>query len=416
MLYHQNIAGCFHKGGLHPDDLMPYQEAAQAHAQDLKNLIDQGAIPALGIARLESDLESLRQIAGAFLEKFQRIFVLGTGGSSLGGQTLAALRGDGLSFRAGQQRVHFLDNIDPFTFGCLEAQLDLQTTGFVVISKSGTTSETLCQMLALLAHYKKQMPAEQVAAHFLLITQPQESPLSAIAAQEGLTVLPHHPGIGGRFSVLSNVGLLPALMADVDVRTVRQGACAVLDRLGTPGCAAVEGAALAAALTQQGKLIHVMMPYSDRLSYFGLWFRQIWAESLGKEGHGATPVRAMGTVDQHSQLQLYLDGPRDKYLTVITTDCLGAGHIMHPGLDYMENRRMGDLMDAHQRATIATLIKQGRPTRVLHVPQIDERALGALLMHYMLETILTSRLMGVDPFNQPAVEEGKILARRYLES
>jgi glucose-6-phosphate isomerase len=162
------------------------------------------------------------------------------------------------------------------------------------------------------------------------------------------------------------------------------------------------------------------MPYVDRLAPFGLWYRQLWAESLGKDGKGTTPIRAMGTVDQHSQLQLYLAGPADKLVTLIMLDSAGQGQAVPPDLAgdrelaYLSGKRMGDLLEAEQRATAATLVRQGRPTRAFRLATLDEKSLGALLMHFMLETIIAADLLGVNAFDQPAVEEGKILARQYL--
>jgi glucose-6-phosphate isomerase len=162
------------------------------------------------------------------------------------------------------------------------------------------------------------------------------------------------------------------------------------------------------------------MPYVDRLACFGLWFRQLWAESLGKRGQGTTPVNALGTVDQHSQLQLYLDGPRDKMFSVVLLDCAGTGPRVDPALaddralGYLTGRSVGDLMDAEGRATVETLIRNGRPTRVFRLTALDERVMGALMMHFMLETVIAAHLLGVDPFDQPAVEEGKVLTRQYL--
>ena len=147
---------------------------------------------------------------------------------------------------------------------------------------------------------------------------------------------------------------------------------------------------------------------------------QLWAESLGKDGKGTLPVRAVGTVDQHSQLQLYLAGPADKLFTVILTEAAGTGRVVPPelaqgeALSYLAGRKMGDLLDAEQRATAETLIRHGRPTRLLRLGRVDEAAMGALMMHFFLETIITAHLWSVDPFDQPAVEEGKILARQYL--
>jgi glucose-6-phosphate isomerase len=167
-------------------------------------------------------------------------------------------------------------------------------------------------------------------------------------------------------------------------------------------------------------MIRVMVAYADRLQRFTKWWVQLWAESLGKNGKGAAPVAALGPVDQHSQLQLWLDGPRDKLFTVITTSVAGMGPRMdkalaeragEPGL---ADKTVGDLVAAQGRATADTLAKNGRPVRTIHVEQLNERALGALMMHFMLETIIAAHLLGVDPFGQPAVEQGKVLAKQYL--
>ena len=164
----------------------------------------------------------------------------------------------------------------------------------------------------------------------------------------------------------------------------------------------------------------VLMPYADALAPFGSWFRQLWAESLGKGGSGTTPITALGAVDQHSQLQLYLDGPPDKFYTLILLDRDGTGEWVDPRtagdreLGYLAGRTMGDLFAAEQEATVETLARHARPVRVLRLTRLDERAMGALFMHFMLETIIAAELAGVDPFDQPAVEEGKRLARDRL--
>jgi glucose-6-phosphate isomerase len=162
------------------------------------------------------------------------------------------------------------------------------------------------------------------------------------------------------------------------------------------------------------------MPYVDRLNIFAFWYRQIWAESLGKDGNGTTPAVALGTVDQHSQVQLYLGGPADKLFTFVIQDTAGRGPVLRPGadkaLDYLADRTMGDLLLAEADATAATTVKAGRPTRVIRVAEVDERTVGALMMHFMLETIFAAHLWKIDAFDQPAVEDAKILTRQYLAS
>jgi glucose-6-phosphate isomerase len=162
------------------------------------------------------------------------------------------------------------------------------------------------------------------------------------------------------------------------------------------------------------------MPYADQLALFSLWYRQLWAESLGKSGKGTTPIRALGAVDQHSQLQLYLDGPADKLFTIVMLDQAGKGRRVpadlaaDPELAYLAGRSMGDLLDAEQQATADSLMQRGRPTRIIRLERLDEQRLGALLMHFILETLIAADLFDVQAFGQPAVEQGKVLARRYL--
>nr|MBC8242192.1 glucose-6-phosphate isomerase [Alphaproteobacteria bacterium] len=186
-------------------------------------------------------------------------------------------------------------------------------------------------------------------------------------------------------------------------------------------CAAALGAAISVALVREkGAVSTVLMPYADRLSNFGLWFQQLWGESLGKDGTGTTPILALGARDQHSLLQLFLDGPKDKMFTLMTLDVRGAGGKVSssltgdPSLEYFCGRTMGDLLAAEQNATAVTLAEKGCPTRILHLKGLGEETLGALLMHFMLETVIAADLLGVNPFDQPAVESGKVLARRYL--
>jgi glucose-6-phosphate isomerase len=262
--------------------------------------------------------------------------------------------------------------------------------------------------------------------HFTIITEPKKSPLADFADSIGAAKLDHPEGVGGRYSVLTMVGILPAILMGIDVKKLRGGAQAVLDATFAAKNAgdsdAAMGAALAQALTADGKLATtVLWPYADKLAVFGGWWRQLWAESLGKDGKGATPVSVLGPVDQHSQLQLFRDGPGNALFTILSLDTKGKGAMVSRarakalGQDYLAGKKLGDLVAAEARATAQTLSKNGRPVRQIHVAKLDEFSMGALMMHFMLETILMGKLMGVDPFNQPGVEEGKILARQFLK-
>jgi glucose-6-phosphate isomerase len=318
-----------------------------------------------------------------------------------------------------------MDNIDPATFDALFASLDPARTGVVAISKSGSTAETMTQFAMCVDWLRAKLDADAVGRHTIAITEPKDNPLRLLATRLKTPILDHDPGIGGRYSVLSNVGLLPAMLAGLDVAALRAGAGEALEAALDAGApresAPALGAALAVGLAEKhGINITVIMPYLDRLAHFGLWFRQLWAESLGKDGKGTTPIRAMGTVDQHSQLQLYLAGPADKMFTLVTGEVAGTGPVVppdlvsDPSLAYLVGKRMGDLLDAEQRGTEQSLIRNGRPTRRFHLARLDEKTLGGLLMHFMLETIIVADLIGVNAFDQPAVEEGKVIARQYL--
>ena len=270
--------------------------------------------------------------------------------------------------------------------------------------------------------------ATRIPDIFLGLTEPAKTAkrngLRDLLGKFHVPILDHHTGVGGRFSVLTNVGLLPAAMLGLDIAAVREGAklalAPVLAKKKATQVPAALGAALGVALAEsKGKSISVLMAYADRLERFTHWYVQLWAESLGKNGKGTTPLAALGPVDQHSQVQLYLGGPRDKMFTVITVGA-GAGPRMDGELAKLAGepdfagKSIGDLVAAEGRATAETLAKNGCPVRTIHLQRLDEETLGELLMHFMLETIIAAHLLGIDAFDQPAVEEGKVLAKKYL--
>jgi glucose-6-phosphate isomerase len=371
----------------------------------------------LGIPSRADDLRAASKQAAA-LKGFATVAVLGIGGSSLGGQALTALR------KVSKPFVEFHDNPDPFNWAKSLKRFDLKKTHFIAISKSGGTAETLMQVLSA-ADALERLGVRQLKKHFTIITEPHQSALADFADSIGAVKLDHPLGVGGRYSVLTMVGALPGLVMGLNFKQLRTGAQAALDQVlnaATPADApAACGAALHYALSQQHKLATtILWPYVDDLSVFGGWWRQLWAESLGKDGQGSTPVSVLGPVDQHSQLQLFRDGPGNALFTLMAVDTKGKGPAAPRaranalGLKYLAGKKMGDLVDAEARATAQTLFKNGRPVRQIHLAKVDEFHMGALMMHFMLETILMGKLMDVDPFDQPGVEEGKVLARKYL--
>ena len=405
--------------GAPPQDVYAASLAKAAIALDwLRAQESTKALELLGIPARTDDLKAAKARAAEIAKSMKTVAVLGIGGSSLGGQALTALRKNAVPF------VEFHDNPDPFSWAAALKRFDLKKTHFIAISKSGGTAETLTQALTA-ADALKKAGAKNLAKHFTIVTEPHGSALASFADSIGAPKLDHPTGVGGRYSVLTMVGILPALLMGIDVKQLRAGAAAVLaDTLAvrTPADSpAATGAALHHALATQGKLATtILWPYADALAVFGGWWRQLWAESLGKDGKGSTPVSVLGPVDQHSQLQLFRDGLGNALFTILSIDMKGQGPVVPRaaakalGLGYLAGKRPGDLVDAECRATAQTLFKNGRPLRLLHVPKVDAFAMGALMMHFMLETIIMGRLMGVNPFDQPGVEEGKTLARQYL--
>ncbi len=369
-----------------------------------------GSHPFLQYPDRNDDLHELERVAGQLRERFKKIAVIGIGGASLGGQAVTALAAPA---DAEATPIVFLDNPNNARLAAVLA--DEAETGFIVVSKSGATAETLAQTLLALDQFK--------ADHFLFVTEPGDNPLRRIASELGITVLDHDPGLGGRFSVFSLVGVLPALIAGLDAGALRRGASETLETTlsATEPASAppAVGAALALAMAQRLSAT-VYMPYDDRLLALAHWQRQLWAESLGKDGQGVTPVVARGAVDQHSQLQLYLDGPADKLFTLITVGTPSDGlrisekMAVSAGAEYLAGKSLDELMAAEASATRDALGEAGSPVREIVLPSLDETALGALMMHFMLETVIFALCSNIDPFNQPSVERGKILARDYL--
>lgn len=438
--YRQSIAGCLSgaigEHGLTESELARWLERLAPALHDLKADYATGRLPLLKIAEETADLDAAEAALERLSEGAETIVFFGTGGSGLGGQTLAQFGGWGLPGVSccadngrTRPRTRFYDNLDPVTLSAGLARLDLEKTRFVVMSKSGGTTETLAQLIATLAAVKAAGLDSRIPHLFLGVTEPDQpgstNGLRALLASLGVPMLDHHTGIGGRFSCLTNVGLLPALARGLDARKIRAGAREVVDGLVSASFPAAFapaiGAATAVGLSKERAIrTLVMMPYNDRLGRFSEWYVQLWAESLGKGGEGTTPVPALGPVDQHSQLQLFMDGPREIAVTVVRVASRGQGPALDAALArlagqaFLGGKTIGDVVDAQAHAIAEALTQAGRPVRTIDIETLDERSMGALLMHFMIETILAGRLLGLDPFDQPAVELAKTLTRERL--
>ena len=421
-------------GGLSQAQLDNWTDKLKAPLKSLQQKYASGALPLLRVPEDSDDLDAAEQALAALSKGAQRIIFFGTGGSGLGGRMLAQysrcyLPGENEPGAHGRPEVRFYDNLDGYTLAGLLAALDFETTRFVMTSKSGGTPETLMQALATLQAVGDAGLKDKIPQLFLAITEPHmegvKNGMRDLCAHFNIPTLEHHTGVGGRYSVLTNVGLLPALARGLDARAIRRGAADMAQLMlsaGSPAeLPAAVGAAQAVAFDKEKNIRNlVLMPYADQLGQFGAWYAQLWAESLGKSGNGSTPIAALGPVDQHSQLQLYLDGPRDHLVTLMRLDCAAAGPRLDPqlakiaGADALAGRTAGELVAAEQQAIADALIKSGRPVRTLDIPTLDEASMGALIMHFMIETILAADLYEIDAFDQPAVELGKVLTREYL--
>ena len=434
MSLNQSIASALEKNvgqhGVADADLSAALARAEGGLDRLRRHYTDGTLPLLRLPEKKDDLAEIQAAAHKLAEGASDVVILGTGGSSLGGQTLAQLAGyavPGVGALRAPPRLHFIDNLDPLSFETMLARLPLATTRFVAISKSGGTAETLMQTIAALSALKQAGLDPRHA--FLGISEPakagKRNGLRDLLVKHQVTLLDHDTQVGGRYSALTNVGLLPAAVLGLDIAAIRQGAALalapVLAKKPPAEVPAALGAALAVALAERkGKSISVLMAYTDRLERLTRWYVQLWAESLGKDGRGTTPVAALGPVDQHSQVQLFIAGPRDKLFNVVLVNGAGLGSRMDGELARLAGepgfagKTIGDLVAAEGRATAETLAKNGCPVRTFTLDRLDETALGELMMHFMLETIIAAHLMGIDAFDQPAVEEGKVLAKKYL--
>ena len=359
--------------------------------------------------------------------KFDNFVVLGIGGSALGPMAvftaLCHFRYNDLP--AGKRGMKFFveDNVDPERMLALLDVVDVRRTLFNVITKSGSTSETMSQYL-IVSDILKNAVGDGWKEHIVATTSANRGNLIKIAKEEGFKTFFIPDGVGGRFSELCPVGLLPAAMLGIDIKGLLAGAAAMDKRCASSDMSS--NPALTAAVLQylsmkRGKNISVMMPYADSLKFMADWYCQLWGESLGKavdlDGNtvhaGQTPVKALGVTDQHSQVQLYTEGPFDKVVTMIGVERF-RGDVKIPGgaedipdVNFLSGHTMGELIDAERRATEYALTRSGHVNCTIMLPEVNAESVGELLMFFQLQTAYCGALLNVNTFDQPGVEEGK---------
>ncbi len=385
-----------------------------------------------GLVRQDETVREIKIFAEGLGQAHDHVLVLGIGGSALGTKALLnALRRPAWNEWDDEGRDFFprltvLENVDPTTVSAALRRIDPRRVLVNVISKSGGTAETMAQYLVVRAWLEEAL-GQAAYRHFVFTTDPVKGALRDIATKEGIATLRVPPDVGGRFSVLSPVGLLPAALVGIDIEALLAGAGRAIERaesndlLTNP--AALYAALHWAADTGLGARVNVLMPYTDRLKEFAEWYRQLWAESLGKRtdraggivNTGATPVGAIGATDQHSQVQLFMEGPYDKVITFAAVDDLGEDVSipqradLPPDLAYLPGHTLGELLRAEYEATSAALAQMGKMSCTLRLPDLSAATLGEAIMFYQLATGYAGAWYGIDPFDQPGVELGKRL-------
>ena len=370
-------------------------------------------LEALNIINNENLLNHTINVANEFGKNKKKIIVFGTGGSNLGARAL-----NDIIFEK-KCKIEFYDNIDPIFFSKSLLKTDFDSTGFLIISKSGTTPETLAQFSTLYQLAEEKNNLDAFLKNILVITEFKDSPLYKIANEKNCLLLEHNINIGGRYSVFSNVGIVPAIIAGLNITQLYKGVSVITDNIDKYMSLSLGKYLCNKSNTKFNS--NILMTYSDYAYFFGKWYLQLWAESIGKDKKGITPIHSVGTTDQHSQLQLYLDGPRDKFFSFLTTSHSGKGMKINndifndTDIDYFTNKTMGDLMEAEQKATLETFKINKFSFREIFLPKIDEENIGKLLAFSIVETVSSCIYLGVNPFNQPAVEQGKKLTKTFLK-
>ena len=380
-------------------------------------------------------LEEVEETAKGIRERFDAFVVLGIGGSALGPaavqQALNHLHYNELpKEKRNAPKLYIEDNIDPERMAALMDVVDVRTTCFNVISKSGGTAETMSQYLIVLEKLKEACPNDY-QKRIVVTTSKTKGFLIELARAEGFKTFYIPDGVGGRFSELCPVGLLAAAVAGIDIEEMLAGAaamdarCQSDDYLKNPALFAA-GAMICAM--EKGLNIHVMMPYADSLKYMADWYAQLWAESLGKNVHrdgtpcaaGQTPVKSLGVTDQHSQVQLYTEGPDDKVITFLRVAdfrskiTIPVGCEEFPDVSFLCGKTLNELLDAELHATEYALLKAAKPSWMITLPEVNAYTLGQLMYFFEMQTAYAGELLDVDAFNQPGVEEGKNAAYALL--
>lgn len=403
-----------------------FNEFLHAHNPLIKKIFDLKNKPGYDFLNLPDDEALVKKIKQLVTEqkknKWENIIVLGIGGSALG--TIALKESLVGLYQGLRKKPHFfvVDNIDPDLVAELFSLIRPEKSLFIVISKSGGTVEPMA-LYNLVKGWLEEKKIKNPQKNFLFITDPEKGLLRPIGEKEGVIMFDVPPKVGGRFSVLSSVSLVPAALQGINIKALLKGAKkmrGIIQKTKSAENPALVLASLQYLLdTNKKKTMTVMMPYSNRLFRMGDWYRQLLAESIGKNKKvGPTPLNALGATDQHSQLQLYNEGPNNKWFIFMRVlkfrDPLKMKKHLPKALDFLNHKKLSDVIDAAYQGTAGSLTKNNRPNITLSLPQIDEETLGGLLMLLECQVALLGLMYKVDAFNQPGVEESKTITKKIL--
>ncbi|GER93713.1 glucose-6-phosphate isomerase [hot springs metagenome] len=404
------MQGAIGKNGLTDDDFKSID------TKKITEIIKTRKYPELEFLDLHNaDTSKIKQL-GKYAGRFENFLLLGIGGSALGPRSILEALSPFHNFK-NKPRVFIYDNVDPLTLKNMLEVIDLKKTVVNVITKSGSTAETIASFMIIWKKLQEQ--SLKIQEHIIVTTDPEKGNLRKIVKDYSLMSLPIPQGVGGRYSVLSAVGLLLAEAIGISSDTLLNGAkdihdkCMNTDLWQNPAYLFSSGLYLMQKI--KSKNITVMIPYADRLKPFSEWFCQLWAESLGKDGKGLTPYPSVGTTDQHSQLQLWMQGPEDKVVVFLSIEDYGVDvnipeiFLDMEGLSYLSGHSLGELIRIEQEASEIALAKNGRPCITIKIPKIDAYYLGQLFHFFEIATAVAGFLYDINPFNQPGVEEGKNL-------
>jgi glucose-6-phosphate isomerase len=359
--------------------------------------------------------------AAEWLKGYDAIIHVGIGGSALGNlmlhQALLPMYFNESSAGERRPRFYLADNPDPEKASAIWERVRGSKAALIGVSKSGATAETMSQFLWFRSRMLEE-PGGNVGEDTLVITDPKGGVFRTFAEATGCKSLEIPPSVGGRYSVLSPSGLVTAAALGADITKLLAGASRMRDFLDGKNDINENPALYLAAVHRfheiSGRPMAVLMPYSNRLEIFAEWFAQLWGESIGKDGVGTTPLRALGAVDQHSQVQLYTAGPDDKLYTLINVRSRRE-EVKIPAvedkslssLSYLSGRKLGEMLGFEAKSTAAALVKAGRPVVWMDIEKLDEHSMGAVVFFYEYVTAITGHIMGINPFDQPGVEQGK---------